>query len=510
MDHSVHCLLDVPDCIASPFEVLLPDTSSDEFIRGWRLDDATKELAVAAASAAGSCQTTCEGTQTKGMYISLQAQIVELGSGDVPPIVKALGEVKVTSPEDSTCPEGSAYPPAPDEAGGGESGAGDGVIQLDDGLTLQPADNGDGTASFTLTYEGDAWVALAVSPNGQMVGSQAVIGLPEENTVQIYDMTLRDVSGIVPSDTQILVESSATQGSRVLQQSSISQENGITTLSFTVPLETDGFFVSADGDTGFLYAHGSSNTFAVHAKRGAFQASLAGGAELAADVSPLFRAHGFLMAIAWGILIPIGIGASLVRTILPGPPGIFFQIHRACNGLAVVMTIVGFGLAVAAITQQNKPHFTGSPHLPVGLVIFIFAVLQALNGILRPHLPHKPDPDAAETDGGDEEENGGKQKPATAAGEKSAARKIWEPAHRLLGLAILGMAWYNCDSGINLFGQIFGEDTSGYRTAFWVLASVLFGGSVLAWLAIRFTGGSESERSSGDGGMQEDSNQLSM
>lgn len=131
------------------------------------------------------------------------------------------------------------------------------------GLTLQTTVF-DSTAAFSLTYEGEAWVALAISTDGLMVGSQAVIGLPDDNEADpmIYNLNAKDVSGVVPSETQILTES------RVVQT------NDVTTLTFTVPLDTEGFKVSSDSVIGFLYAYGSGNTLAYHASRGSFQARI--------------------------------------------------------------------------------------------------------------------------------------------------------------------------------------------------------------------------------------------
>jgi len=271
----------VPDCFASPFEILLQDPESDEFIRGWRLDDATKDLAVEAASSAGECSTICSGSQQAGIYVTFSAEVVEPGTALIPPLVRAVSDVIVTTPDSLSCPGGSEYPPEPEADGGGAGDAGeDGVLQLDDGLTLESADNGDATASFTVTYQGDAWVALAVSPDGQMVGSQAVIGLPDEGTVQIYDLNARETEGVVPAEVQILTESS------------ITQEGGVTTLEFQVPLDTDGFRVTADGENQFLYAYGSSNVLGFHAKRNPFLAELGAGA--AAEDSPICI-EGYLM-----------------------------------------------------------------------------------------------------------------------------------------------------------------------------------------------------------------------
>jgi hypothetical protein len=131
--HSVHCLIDVPQCIASPFEILLPssNTSSsmmnDEaaFVRGWRLDDDTKARAVTVAKAWGICDdcNATTGTIERGLHVGITGEIVNLGdAAGVPPTIRAVDawtEVKVSDPATWTslvCPTsegGSDRPPTP-------------------------------------------------------------------------------------------------------------------------------------------------------------------------------------------------------------------------------------------------------------------------------------------------------------------------------------------------------------------------------------------------------------
>jgi DOMON domain len=284
-------------CVGSPFDVLLPSTTGDGFTQGWRLDDSAKAQVVALAKAQGICDA-CDGGGTieRGLYISLTAEIIDLGNSTQPPTISAVGAVSLgTAGNMTSCPGGSAYPqsaPAPVDAApvpvpvpaptapapvdtapapapvdaAPASDPGD-VLTLEPGFTLGIVNNGDNTASYTLAYEGEGWIGFGVSPDGEMIFSQTVIGLPGagEDPV-IYNLAAKDISGVVPakSDQQILTSSS------------ITQENGITTLTFTVPLESDApFSVSASGDTGYVYAYGSSNELGYHAARGALSASIA-------------------------------------------------------------------------------------------------------------------------------------------------------------------------------------------------------------------------------------------
>jgi hypothetical protein len=114
--HSVHCLIDVPQCIASPYEILLPalntttsdsdsmmsgnDTAADAFVRGWRLDDDTKARAVNVVKTFGLCQV-CNSTVAsgatgieRGLHVGMTGEIVNLGDPSVgtPPTIRAVDE----------------------------------------------------------------------------------------------------------------------------------------------------------------------------------------------------------------------------------------------------------------------------------------------------------------------------------------------------------------------------------------------------------------------------------
>lgn len=87
-------------------------------------------------------------------------------------------------------------------------------------------------------------------------------------------------------------------------------------------------------------------------------------------------AHGVCMALAWAILIPLGIGSSLLRSLLPSG-GIWFQLHRGLNVLGIVLVMSGFGIAVNVMNSDGgTEHFTGNRHRTLGLVVTMFAFFQ--------------------------------------------------------------------------------------------------------------------------------------
>lgn len=191
---------------------------------------------------------------------------------------------------------------------------------------------------------------------------------------------------------------------------------------------------------------------------------------MADDPTNYYKAHGILMAIAWGVLCPLAIGASMLRSFFP--PGMFFQIHRALNSLVVLMTLIAFSLAVKATNIEELDHFSEETHRRMGLVIFLFSLLQASNGLLRPHAPE-------------------------AGEEKKKVRFIWEIAHRVLGALTLFMAWSNCNTGLERYFLKFdngSDDETTLRAVFWAFAAGLSGVIVISYAGI-----TASKMSSGDG-----------
>ena len=141
--------------------------------------------------------------------------------------------------------------------------------------------------------------------------------------------------------------------------------------------------------------------------------------------------------------------------------GLWFEVHRAFNSLAIVMTIIAFAIIVNALneTQIEPNHFQPlegrggiGNHKTIGLVVFILAIIQGVGGVMRPHLPDKND------DGSDAE-------------PKSTLRVMWEFGHKGSGFAILGMAYYQCHSGLKLYSENFQADD--FTDVFWGVAGAI-------------------------------------
>lgn len=328
--------------------------------------------------------------------------------------------------------------------------------------------SGQDTASFILVAPTTSWVGFAFSTTGLMLGSEAVIGTPETGEVLKYSLNAQSVSGVVPMSA----------GKQTLIEARITQDGSVTTLEFTKILVEEGEIpIGDEGENTFLGAWGFGNALnAPHQKRGPFIIDLAGSGEAVegggVDTSSLWKAHGFLLALAWGGATPLAIGASLIRKLLPGNT-LWFQIHMAFNILSVTLTIIGVIIAIVAINKQTPDgskagHFDPSvdKHRLIGLIVFIFAVIQAIGGLARPRLPPSNDkPD-------DEEE----QAPSA---EKSKARKAWEIGHRLFGVGLLGLCWAQVHLGIERYNLINGLSPDSMLAAFWSIVGIIAGFSLL-------------------------------
>mmetsp|Transcript_17545 Transcript_17545/g.26257 ORF Transcript_17545/g.26257 Transcript_17545/m.26257 type:complete len:394 (-) Transcript_17545:79-1260(-) len=116
IDHTLHCLIDVPQCIKSPYEIL-KKLDNGNYGRAWRLE--SNDLVVAHAKGVGKCDE-CDGsgTQVAGYKATIFADVLDLGSDNVPALIK------VTSVFDDTLGCGGVEYAVPSMVTGDGSGSG--------------------------------------------------------------------------------------------------------------------------------------------------------------------------------------------------------------------------------------------------------------------------------------------------------------------------------------------------------------------------------------------------
>jgi DMSO/TMAO reductase YedYZ heme-binding membrane subunit len=106
------------------------------------------------------------------------------------------------------------------------------------------------------------------------------------------------------------------------------------------------------------------------------------------DYKMHWAAHGICASIAWAILVPLAIGSSMLRKELVRAgfsEGFWFQLHRALNLTAAILTIIAFAIAVHVIREEDgKSPWKEYTHFIVGLVIFLVTLLQAMLALFSP------------------------------------------------------------------------------------------------------------------------------
>lgn len=129
--HSIHCLVDVAQCLASGYEVLTDNPQGGTFCRGFSIDRGESEaLVVADARATGERDlsggrgcTTCtgaSGSQTEGYRATLIGNIAQLGADDETPARITVSQVIGVDDEGYGCPtQGVTAPDVCITTGGG-------------------------------------------------------------------------------------------------------------------------------------------------------------------------------------------------------------------------------------------------------------------------------------------------------------------------------------------------------------------------------------------------------
>lgn len=136
-------------------------------------------------------------------------------------------------------------------------------LKVTDTLTLYYDVVGD-IFCARIESQSEGWLGFGISPSGGMVPADAVIGLPDEDTVLLYEMTAESQSGVVALSDDM----------QTLTDNSIIQDTATTTMTFAMKLN-EGTYPLALGDNTCIYAQGTSNTFEYHGNgRGTFQLTL--------------------------------------------------------------------------------------------------------------------------------------------------------------------------------------------------------------------------------------------
>ena len=105
------------------------------------------------------------------------------------------------------------------------------------------------------------WVGLAISSNGMMIGSDAIIGEPSTKSVLKYDLNGKGANLVNAMD----------ETKQTLEDTTLFEDKGTTTMIFTKRLvEPDETSIDPSGRNIFLHARGDDRTVGYHSSRGFF------------------------------------------------------------------------------------------------------------------------------------------------------------------------------------------------------------------------------------------------
>lgn len=322
---------------------------------------------------------------------------------------------------------------------------------------------------IALAYTGeDAWLGVAASLNGKMVGSSAVIGAVDGNDnlgipPTHYNLNDQDLTGVVADSSVLLEDASITSA-----PSPNDASKKTTTLQFTklVNDPNDAVPITA-GLTTFLYAVGASRELAYHEHRGAFQLNLedCGGTIIAAGTwtrHGIFAIHGFFATLAWALATPFAITVAGFRNLVPAS---WIYIHVFANVFTFFATLVAFIVVVLGISKEDAADHFSKTHHWVGVVLLFLATFQVINGFLRPPVQRK---DANQT-----------SPPDAILGIlpiPRSPRETWQLMHRLSGMVALILGIYQVQSGLGLYSLQF--RTTSMVTYYWIYVALFISGVI--------------------------------
>ena len=523
--HSVHCLVDVPSCYNSGYEVLTPPAAgSNLWTRFAKLDASSNSEIIELARANGACGTCIGGYGNGKQSSGFQATIIGVmdHSTSPPTLVTTGGGGAGAFLSSQSCPPAMMSPPPPPQASPppkpSPAPAPPPPVSYErsevPGYTFQhspPEASHDFTVHWALVdgVEGDGgsrsrsrrflralqsssssasssaptalrmlvtarrssgWlgVGFSASAAGTMVGSDAVIGWSDGTvsgtSLEFYALGGYNVGSIrrIPA---ILTNASITR-----TQTDGADPFALYSMEFTRPLcvRESGAerCIEPSAQMTLLWAFGEQDRLETHSQRGAFPLLLSGLGETSdlevPEISKRRLAHGVCMLIGWGVLIPIGASVASGKVWVGNPR--WFHIHRVAQSVGLLVALAGF---IIALTHFQRD--LGS-HAQLGWVVMVLGLLQPLNGVRRPK-------------------------------KGAPLRLVWEAAHKGLGWLAIVLAAPTIALGIRLFDHLSGTHYPDAPAALGVTYAVVAGVSVLVALAAyarKLMGGSEAQGNAAD------------
>lgn len=238
-------------------------------------------------------------------------------------------------------------------------------------------------------------------------------------------------------------------------------ENGIMTFEFTRPLSPScsgrtecNNIIDPTTPLKVIWAMGARwsddqlserNMHSITSSRPVRVLLLRGSAEADQDLRPVLAVHGFMMFVAWGILLPGGIFAARYLKQVKGDGWYQIHVYLQYSGMSIVFLGVLFAAA------ELRGFYISSIHVKFGVAAILLACAQPLNAYFRPARP--------------------------ANGEVASTKRIlWEYFHVITGRSAIVVGIVALFSGMKHLGSRYdSENVEGLTWALiiWVLVGAL-------------------------------------
>ncbi|CAM9794212.1 unnamed protein product, partial [Heterosigma akashiwo] len=269
-------------------------------------------------------------------------------------------------------------------------------------------------------WPGSGWGGWGVNTDSRMIGADAIVAVPSTSAIRRSKLSSYSVSGIDDYAEQNIFNAS------VAFDSDSDSDEEYTVLKFSRPLavsDSDEVAIDSNGANIFIWAYDSSTTLdSFHSNYGKVTVTLSPSNCTASQddqnllsSSQYILAHGVVMALCWGLIIPLG---SVLPTFNKT------RLHKVAQQVGALITVVGLALAISYTESKNKGHFSSNTHSMVGLVMLLLVFLQVVVALCRPAPP-------------DINGNVGPSK----------KRKLWEQAHKIFGVCLVLLGLFMVISG---------------------------------------------------------------
>ncbi|KAL5558210.1 hypothetical protein UlMin_034421 [Ulmus minor] len=286
---------------------------------------------------------------------------------------------------------------------------------------------------------------LAIAFGSSMVNSYAYVGWIDsigKGRVNAYWIDGTDASNVHPTGEN-------------LTYVRCRSENGIITFEFTRPLKPScgrsqsnepvcKNIIDPTTPLKVIWAMGAGwtdghlterNMHSVMSSRPIRVLLMRGSAEAEQDLRPVLAVHGFMMFLAWGILLPGGILSARYLKHVKGDGWYQIHVYLQYSGLAIVMLALLFAVA------ELRGFYFSSLHVKFGIIAILLACIQPVNAFLRP-------------------------KKAANGDAASSKRLLWEYLHVYVGRSAIVVGIASLFTGMKHLGERYGgENVHGLNVA---------------------------------------------